>query len=214
LYYYGYRYYEPTAGKWLSRDPIAERGGLNLYAFKDPVNTVDPEGLASRISELRSEMKGFRRKAGESGDACAQRAAAIAHRWVQVSRKLLVTNIDDIRRRGRLRMAYEREAEILGKMLHVIGVAGPAHIGYRACEHYAVKGSKSAGVGAKSIFGIHVALLAVDAAHAWRLNLDFVTQLSKVEQDNVRMEEMLYWSRMKFAKEFLARVPRECGKAQ
>jgi RHS repeat-associated protein len=42
LYYYGYRYYEPTAGKWLSRDPIAERGGLNLYAFKDPVNTVDP----------------------------------------------------------------------------------------------------------------------------------------------------------------------------
>lgn len=48
LYYYGYRYYEPTAGKWLSRDPIAEEGGLNLYAFKDPVNTVDPEGLDER----------------------------------------------------------------------------------------------------------------------------------------------------------------------
>jgi RHS repeat-associated protein len=31
LYYYGYRYYDPVTGRWLSRDPIQERGGLNLY---------------------------------------------------------------------------------------------------------------------------------------------------------------------------------------
>jgi len=33
LYYYGYRYYDPNTGRWPSRDPIAERGGLNLYGF-------------------------------------------------------------------------------------------------------------------------------------------------------------------------------------
>ena len=33
LYYYGYRYYSPELGRWPSRDPIVERGGLNLYGF-------------------------------------------------------------------------------------------------------------------------------------------------------------------------------------
>ena len=27
LVYYGYRYYSPNLGRWLSRDPIGERGG-------------------------------------------------------------------------------------------------------------------------------------------------------------------------------------------
>ena len=47
LYYYGYRYYEPGAGRWLNRDPLAEEGGLNLYAFcgNDPGNVADPLGL-------------------------------------------------------------------------------------------------------------------------------------------------------------------------
>ena len=30
---YGYRYYDPLTGRWPSRDPIAERGGVNLYGF-------------------------------------------------------------------------------------------------------------------------------------------------------------------------------------
>jgi RHS repeat-associated protein len=33
LMYYGFRYYQPTTGRWLSRDPIEEKGGLNLYDF-------------------------------------------------------------------------------------------------------------------------------------------------------------------------------------
>jgi hypothetical protein len=34
-------------GRWINRDPIAERGGVNLYGFveNDPVNGVDPLGL-------------------------------------------------------------------------------------------------------------------------------------------------------------------------
>lgn len=30
---YGYRYYLPWLGRWLSRDPIGEIGGINLYTF-------------------------------------------------------------------------------------------------------------------------------------------------------------------------------------
>ncbi len=33
LYYYGYRFYNPILMRWLSRDPIDEEGGLNLYAM-------------------------------------------------------------------------------------------------------------------------------------------------------------------------------------
>ena len=33
LVYYNFRHYSPALGRFLSRDPIAEQGGLNLYAF-------------------------------------------------------------------------------------------------------------------------------------------------------------------------------------
>jgi RHS repeat-associated protein len=33
LSYYGYRQYDPVTGRWPSRDPIGERGGMNLYGF-------------------------------------------------------------------------------------------------------------------------------------------------------------------------------------
>lgn len=43
LLYYGYRYYAPIIGRWLGRDPLEEKGGLNLYAFvrNNPVNAWD-----------------------------------------------------------------------------------------------------------------------------------------------------------------------------
>jgi len=41
------RAYDPNLQRWLNRDPIEERGGLNLYGSlgNDPVNAVDPLGL-------------------------------------------------------------------------------------------------------------------------------------------------------------------------
>ena len=44
--YYGYRYYDPITGRWPSRDPIEEEGGLNLYGFvgNDGVDRFDVLG--------------------------------------------------------------------------------------------------------------------------------------------------------------------------
>jgi RHS repeat-associated protein len=42
-----YRAYDPDLGRWVSRDPIAEQGGLNLYGYveNNSVNDSDPNGL-------------------------------------------------------------------------------------------------------------------------------------------------------------------------
>lgn len=47
LLYYGYRYYKPSTGTWPNRDPIEEKGGINLYEFVNdsPIDLVDPQGL-------------------------------------------------------------------------------------------------------------------------------------------------------------------------
>jgi RHS repeat-associated protein len=46
LYYYGYRFYDSNSQRWLSRDPVLESGGPNLYAFaaNDPLGRYDPLG--------------------------------------------------------------------------------------------------------------------------------------------------------------------------
>lgn len=48
LYNYGYRYYHTNLGRWLSRDPIGTRGGLNLYGFvgNGSISRIDLIGLA------------------------------------------------------------------------------------------------------------------------------------------------------------------------
>jgi RHS repeat-associated protein len=48
MLYYGFRYYSPGSGRWSSRDPIEEVGGVNLYAFvnNDPANMVDLFGMS------------------------------------------------------------------------------------------------------------------------------------------------------------------------
>ena len=46
-----YRAYDPVTGRWLSRDPIGEAGGINLYGYvgNDPIGLVDPLGLECAV---------------------------------------------------------------------------------------------------------------------------------------------------------------------
>ncbi len=47
MLYYGHRFYDPLAGRWLSRDPIEEEGRTNLYGFvgNDGTNNFDLLGM-------------------------------------------------------------------------------------------------------------------------------------------------------------------------
>jgi RHS repeat-associated protein len=57
------RWYDPSLQRWLTRDPLGETGGLNLYGFvgNTAVNTVDFDGrlwgrLASKLSRMLSDF--------------------------------------------------------------------------------------------------------------------------------------------------------------
>ena len=54
LVYYNYRYYNPRDGRWINRDPIAEQGGWNLYAFlgNSTQDKVDRLGLEDKEKEF------------------------------------------------------------------------------------------------------------------------------------------------------------------
>ncbi len=56
LLHYGLRYCNPSTGRWLSRDPIEEQGGLNLFGFigNDALNSIDQIGLEPVITPAPS----------------------------------------------------------------------------------------------------------------------------------------------------------------
>jgi len=60
LVHYEYRVYDSSAGRWLSRDPIGERGGVNVYGFvyNSPLNYWDFLGNdgQSNLELLKEEL--------------------------------------------------------------------------------------------------------------------------------------------------------------
>jgi RHS repeat-associated protein len=59
LYQMRFRSYHPIAGVWLSRDPIGEEGGVNLYevAGNDAVSNMDVLGLAVYFSHVPESVQ-------------------------------------------------------------------------------------------------------------------------------------------------------------
>ncbi len=62
LYYYGYRYYQPWAGRWLSADPAGTVDGLNLFSMvkNNPITCLDEQGLMLRNANGNVEDDGFK----------------------------------------------------------------------------------------------------------------------------------------------------------
>ena len=50
MYFYRARYYDPTVGRFVTKDPIGFKGGINVYAYvsNNPVNNNDPLGLCDK----------------------------------------------------------------------------------------------------------------------------------------------------------------------
>ncbi|MDE9537001.1 RHS repeat-associated core domain-containing protein, partial [Xenorhabdus bovienii] len=62
LYYYGYRYYQPWAGRWLSADPAGTVDGLNLYNMvrNNPISNLDYQGTETfSIDEFLAMKKDY-----------------------------------------------------------------------------------------------------------------------------------------------------------
>jgi uncharacterized protein RhaS with RHS repeats len=55
-------FYNPTTGRWISRDPIGELGGKNLYTFvgNNSVSRVDAQGLYTFDMEVKAYIEGTR----------------------------------------------------------------------------------------------------------------------------------------------------------
>jgi RHS repeat-associated protein len=87
LCYYGYRWYSPMHGRWPSRDPIGENGGVNLYGFlgNSTINEIDLLGHfyetkeererreeAENIANQRKVDQENRRKRRDNAECCTQ----------------------------------------------------------------------------------------------------------------------------------------------
>lgn len=61
MYYYGYRFYQPTIGRWISRDQIRELGGLNLFSTNNNlVSHWDVNGMKDGESALDVAFAGVK----------------------------------------------------------------------------------------------------------------------------------------------------------
>ncbi|EDP8629733.1 hypothetical protein G6D98_003560 [Salmonella bongori] len=62
LYYNRHRYYDPSQGRYITQDPIGLEGGWNSYSYvkNNPVNWIDPLGLAHTSGKWKDCGKGCR----------------------------------------------------------------------------------------------------------------------------------------------------------
>ena len=63
LLYYGLRYYNPDTARWVSRDPIGERGGINVFVFvlNHPSDLWDAKGTVAGKFDPIAGRRGYYR---------------------------------------------------------------------------------------------------------------------------------------------------------
>jgi len=100
---FGARDYDPQTGRWSSIDPIRFAGGSNLYIYcaSDPVNNLDPTGLAVKYNRPPPRTVP---PTGENGDAltCVDQCLA--------QKTLLVTGGQEQSRHSKKSLHYQNKA--------------------------------------------------------------------------------------------------------
>jgi RHS repeat-associated protein len=58
LYYYRNRYYSPSVGRFITKDPIGMRGGINYYSYvlNNAINATDPFGLEYTVAKVDTPL--------------------------------------------------------------------------------------------------------------------------------------------------------------
>ena len=84
---YGYRWYDPATGRWPSRDPIEEEGGVNLYGFveNDGINRGDYLGLVILKDKVTYTIDGKPSDVSQSFDVRVNPETCIANVTVKVN---------------------------------------------------------------------------------------------------------------------------------
>lgn len=79
LHYNYFRDYNPSLGRYIQSDPIGLAGGVNPYIYvkNDPVNWIDPQGLAKKKYENPENPN--RRKGAENRKPTGDRERNVAH---------------------------------------------------------------------------------------------------------------------------------------
>ena len=79
LHYYGYRYYDPVTGRWMSRDPIDEDGGDNLYGFvgNSPTGGIDTLGLDNGMPYIHAIEMAVKQKVRSGLDEAAKKMSEV-----------------------------------------------------------------------------------------------------------------------------------------
>lgn len=77
LIYCHHRYYDPVAGRWISRDPTGLDGGVNTYQYCGgrPLAGADPSGLDGRAALINTESPSL--TLVEGGGKIAARVAVL-----------------------------------------------------------------------------------------------------------------------------------------
>jgi RHS repeat-associated protein len=107
---WGWRYYHPDLGRWLSKDPLGEEGGLNIYAIvdNDPIDLVDVAGLGW-IQKIKAACETAKR---------ARLLVEMAEKLGQLERKTKSLSLNAAKHRQKLQeyLANPDKFDNLGKL--------------------------------------------------------------------------------------------------